>query len=191
MRPLLFTLNAAATLANSLCVELGAEAGLCTRRRFPDGESYLRIDSPVAQRRVILLCGLEHPDQQLLSALFFADTARELGADSVGLVTPYLPYMRQDIRFQPGEAVTSRSFATLLSRAFDSIKIKFSQRWRRSHKCGGKAHEAQQFAPSHILASELRSAIFAANRLMPAVCVTIRLMVPPTKLIPLNRRLLT
>jgi hypothetical protein len=28
----------------------------------------------------------------------------------VGLVAPYLAYMRQDKRFQPGEGVTSRSF---------------------------------------------------------------------------------
>jgi len=119
MAPLLFTLNAATSLADSLRARLGADSGACSLRHFPDGECYLRIDSDVAQRSVILLCGLERPDQHLLPALFFADTARELGADSVGLVTPYLPYMRQDTRFQPGEAVTSRSFAALLSNAFD------------------------------------------------------------------------
>ena len=37
----------------------------------------------------------------------------------VGLVAPYLAYMRQDRRFKPGEAVTSREVAQLLSGAFD------------------------------------------------------------------------
>src|SRR6266508_3440828 len=32
---------------------------------------------------------------------------------------PYLAYMRQDRRFKPGEAVTSRQVAQLLSKAFD------------------------------------------------------------------------
>jgi ribose-phosphate pyrophosphokinase len=35
------------------------------------------------------------------------------------LVAPYLAYMRQDRRFKPGEAVTSRQVAGLLSNAFD------------------------------------------------------------------------
>ncbi|MEX0914802.1 MAG: ribose-phosphate diphosphokinase, partial [Wenzhouxiangellaceae bacterium] len=43
----------------------------------------------------------------------------DLGALSVGLVAPYLPYMRQDIRFHPGEALTSASFARWISGHFD------------------------------------------------------------------------
>jgi ribose-phosphate pyrophosphokinase len=37
------------------------------------------------------------------------------------LVAPYLAYMRQDKRFKPGEAVTSRSYARLLSGHFDFL----------------------------------------------------------------------
>jgi ribose-phosphate pyrophosphokinase len=44
-----------------------------------------------------------------------ADAARALGAKRVGLVAPYLAYLRQDRQFRPGEAVTSRTFARLLS----------------------------------------------------------------------------
>lgn len=47
------------------------------------------------------------------------DAARDLGARSVGLVAPYLPYLRQDKRFAPGEAITSRTFAGVISRHFD------------------------------------------------------------------------
>lgn len=51
--------------------------------------------------------------------MFAADAARDPGARSVGLVSPYLAYMRQDRRFKEGEAVTSAQFAGLLSGAFD------------------------------------------------------------------------
>ncbi len=88
-------------------------------RHFPDGESYVRIDAPVADREVILLCTLDRPDDKLLSLLFAAGTAKELGAVRVGLVAPYLAYMRQDRRFQAGEAVTSVHFARLLSASVD------------------------------------------------------------------------
>jgi ribose-phosphate pyrophosphokinase len=59
------------------------------------------------------------PNEKILPLLFAAAAARELGAEKVGLVAPYLAYMRQDRRFKPGEAVTSREVAQLLSNAFD------------------------------------------------------------------------
>jgi ribose-phosphate pyrophosphokinase len=62
---------------------------------------------------------LREPDSMLLPVVFLADAARDHGATRVGLVAPYLAYMRQDVRFRPGEAVTSKSFARLLSSTFD------------------------------------------------------------------------
>jgi ribose-phosphate pyrophosphokinase len=43
------------------------------------------------------------------------------GARRVWLVAPYLAYLRQDRRFHPGEAITSRTYAALLSGAFDGL----------------------------------------------------------------------
>ena len=50
-----------------------------------------------------------------------ADAARAQGARRIGLVAPYLGYMRQDKAFHPGEAITSVTFARLLSGAVDWI----------------------------------------------------------------------
>jgi ribose-phosphate pyrophosphokinase len=55
----------------------------------------------------------------MMAILFAVETAKELGAKSVGLVAPYLSYMRQDKRFKPGEALTSNYFASLMSNYFD------------------------------------------------------------------------
>lgn len=98
---------------------LGIEHATIETRRFPDGESYLRLPSDLNGRLVVLNCTLADPDPKLASLIFAADAARDLGASAVGLVAPYLAYMRQDRRFTPGEAITSRSFARLLSAAFD------------------------------------------------------------------------
>ncbi|KUJ81697.1 hypothetical protein AVO43_13795 [Microbulbifer sp. ZGT114] len=106
-------------LFGPLCAALDAEAGTLQRRRFPDGESYLRVCSPVSGKQCIVLADLSNPDPNLPALLFLADTLRELGAETVGLVAPYLCYMRQDRRFHPGEAVTAPSFARLISRYFD------------------------------------------------------------------------
>ncbi len=117
--PLLFALDPSDPLSPGLAAALGAERGELETRRFPDGETYLRYISPVAGRRVILLCTLARPDPKVLPLIFAAEAARDLGAVEIGLVAPYLAYMRQDRRFKDGEALTSTSFAALLSRPLD------------------------------------------------------------------------
>jgi ribose-phosphate pyrophosphokinase len=105
--------------AADLAAHLSATLGVVESRRFPDGESYLRLHSDVDQQDVVVVASLRDPDPQALALWFLAQTARDLGAARVGLVAPYLPYMRQDTRFQPGEAITSTTFARFLSQAFD------------------------------------------------------------------------
>ena len=101
----------AARLARAMHVQAGAVA----YHDFPDGESYVRIECKVASHDVVIVGSLDHPNDKLLPLVFLADAARELGARRVGLVAPYLAYLRQDTRFRPGEAITSRSFASILS----------------------------------------------------------------------------
>ena len=121
MSPVLFNLSAADSLANGLWTAAGEEWGVLSQRQFPDGESYVRLLSDVRGRDVVMLCTLDRPDTKILTLLYAAAAARDGGALSVGLVAPYLAYMRQDKAFHPGEAVTSRSFARLVSEAFDWI----------------------------------------------------------------------
>jgi len=106
-------------MAERLAKMLGADVAHLVVRRFPDGETYLRYETPVAGRRVVLVCTLDRPDDKFLAVVFAAATARDLGAAQVGLVAPYLAYMRQDRRFHPGEAITSTDFAKRLSREVD------------------------------------------------------------------------
>ncbi len=119
MNPLIFALHGHDALAAALVRQLHGETGTLTLRRFPDGETYFRYDTPVAGRAVVLVCNLHDPDAKIPQLLFAAAAARELGAASIGLVAPYLVYMRQDRRFQPGEALTSVTFAGLISSSFD------------------------------------------------------------------------
>lgn len=119
MNPLLFVYPGNENLGARLSAALPAEPVDFEMRPFPDGETCLRIRSEVAGRSVAVLCTLNDPDARFLPLAYISDTLRELGASRVGLVAPYLAYMRQDKRFHPGEAVTSESFARLLSRQFD------------------------------------------------------------------------
>lgn len=107
----------AAVLASTM----NAELGQIETRRFPDGESYVRLQADPRGREVDLVCTLARPDAGFLQLVFAADAARELGATSVNLVAPYLAYMRQDRRFNAGESISSLAFARLLSSTFDRV----------------------------------------------------------------------
>ena len=109
------------TFSRHLAEAGGWELGQIETRRFPDGETYVQILSNVADRPVDLVCTLARPDDGFLRLVFAADAVRSLGANEVTLVAPYLAYMRQDRRFRPGEAVTSKSFARLVSTTFDRL----------------------------------------------------------------------
>lgn len=119
--PLMFRLHADETLFSNVAAGLNAEHGSIEHRRFPDGESYVRILSECAGRDVVILCGLDHPDNKLMSLLFAAATMTELGAQRLTLVAPYLPYLRQDRAFHRGESVSARHFGALVARYFDAL----------------------------------------------------------------------
>ena len=97
-KPLVFSLDNH-SLADSLAKTKSVQRGKFDVRQFPDGESYLRITSDVEGRVCIVVADLSHPNAKYLPLLFLVETLRELGASQVGLVAPYLSYMRQDRRF--------------------------------------------------------------------------------------------
>lgn len=104
-----------ASLARRVSELAAMPLGTVDSRQFPDGETYLRVDAECTNQSVVLVCTLDRPNDKILPLVFLADAVRALGARRVGLVAPYLAYLRQDRQFRPGEAVTSRTFARLVS----------------------------------------------------------------------------
>lgn len=106
-------------IANKIVSNLNFKHGNSTIHHFPDSESYVRLDSNVKDQDVILVTSLDHPNYKSIDLLFFCEVAREYDAKSIGLVCPYLGYMRQDKRFRDGEAISSNIFAKFISQHFD------------------------------------------------------------------------
>jgi ribose-phosphate pyrophosphokinase len=119
MSALLFSMPGQQVLSESLLSRSGWTAGQMILRQFPDGETYIRVLDDVQGRDVAILCQLHQPDSRVLPLLLLADTLRDLGATRVGLIAPYLAYMRQDKRFNKGEGVSSHYFARLISQHMD------------------------------------------------------------------------
>ncbi len=90
------------------------------RHRFPDGEIKLRLPAALPEH-VIILRTLNDPNQKLIELLLAAQTTRDLGTRHLTLVAPYLAYMRQDVAFHPGEAISQRIVGRFLAGLFDAV----------------------------------------------------------------------
>jgi ribose-phosphate pyrophosphokinase len=119
MMPVLLSFPDDRLLAAAVADRIGARMGRLEWRHFPDGESLVAVDEGIAGADVVLFASLNDPDRKALPLRFAARTTRELGARRVGLVAPYLAYMRQDTRFHAGEAVSANAFAQFLDESVD------------------------------------------------------------------------
>lgn len=120
-KTILFALPKNEKMVELLAKHLNAEIGETHIRQFPDGETYVQITSDVKDKKVVLVCTLHQPDDKILPLYFLSKTAKDLGADCTCLISPYLAYMRQDKQFNPGEAVTSEYFGSLISCFAESL----------------------------------------------------------------------
>lgn len=110
-----------AAFARALSRAAGLGAARVGVHRFPDGESLVRIRRPPG-RHAWLVRSLHDPNGKILEVLMAADALRRAGARRVTLVAPYLPYMRQDAVFRPGEAVSQQVVCGMLADAFDGLR---------------------------------------------------------------------
>lgn len=119
MKPTLFSLFTQDEFINKFKATNLFDIGDLTIRNFPDGESYIKYNSDIKNKHVIVIAPLDNPNSKFLPLVFALRAAKDQGANRVGLIVPYLPYMRQDKQFLPGEAVTSKYLAKMLSESAD------------------------------------------------------------------------
>jgi ribose-phosphate pyrophosphokinase len=113
-RPLVFATPDYAYLQAALCDPAAFEAGALTLRHFPDGERYLRFDTDVDGREVVLVGGTID-DASTLTLFDLACTAVHYGARRLTLVIPYYGYATMERATKPGEVVTAKTRAALFS----------------------------------------------------------------------------
>lgn len=121
MKTILFPLFGSEALTDLIKSHGQFELGDITLRQFPDDETYIKINSDVKNKKIIFVANVVRPNPKIMPLLFLAKTARDLGAVEVGLIAPYLVYMRQDKQFHPGEGVTSKYFSEMISHYFNFL----------------------------------------------------------------------
>lgn len=101
-------------MAEALCAHGGFEAGQILTRHFPDGERYLRLETPVDGRDVVLIGGTVS-DADTLELYDLATGTARYGARRLTMIIPYFGYSTMERAVQTGEVITAKTRARLLS----------------------------------------------------------------------------
>jgi ribose-phosphate pyrophosphokinase len=101
-------------LEAELAAALGVELAPVERKRFPDGERYLRLAEDLRCADVILLGGTP-TDLDCLELYDLGFAISRSGARSLSIVIPYFGYATMERAVLPGEVVTAKTRARLIS----------------------------------------------------------------------------
>jgi ribose-phosphate pyrophosphokinase len=84
-------------------------------RRFPDGETYVRLDGKIVKGEDVFIVHSMYPGQNdsLVELFLEIDAVRRNGGRPVAVI-PYMAYSRQDKTFQEGEAFSLEAVAKAL-----------------------------------------------------------------------------
>ena len=103
-------------MALSIAQALGAKAQFPVVEKFPDGETHIVAPS-VKGTAVYVQTMHPYPNEMLVEMEYTADLLKELGADKIVAVVPYLAYTRQDTRHMDGEGIAVKSMLRMLEKA--------------------------------------------------------------------------
>ena len=102
-------------LANRLAVELKTRLVPVFFKKFPDSESYIRVEGDVQDEHVVIVQTTSPPqDERMMQLFLMASAAKNQCAQKITAVVPYFAYRRQDKVFLPGEVSSAKTVIEIL-----------------------------------------------------------------------------
>lgn len=106
-------------LTYRIAKEINAKVLAVERKKFPDGEIYIRLlEKPDEE---VVLVQNTYPNEGIIAAIITMQALKSEGAKEITLVIPYFGYGRQDRKFLEGEAVSAEAVAKIVSVYADSV----------------------------------------------------------------------
>ena len=116
--PLIIPGTASNDLAKAMCRHMIASLGSLDRRKFSDGEFFVKLADNIRGRDVYVVQSTNSPtNDNLMELLLTLDAARRASADRVTAVIPYFGYARQDRKDQGRVALSAKLVANLITTA--------------------------------------------------------------------------
>lgn len=105
--------------AIALGEKLGVPLVVTELSTFANGERKVRISEHLAGEDVILVQSFSEPvNEHIMEFLLLVDATERLGARNVHVIIPWMGYSLQDKVFLPGEPVSAKVIANLVSTSF-------------------------------------------------------------------------
>ncbi len=119
---LLFCNQRSRELGERVAKDIGTEIGEIERKRFPDGEMYIRVGERVKGEDVVLVHTTKD-NNDLVELILTLSALRENGAERIVCVIPYMLYQRQDTVFLEGEAISAKAVLMMINEFADNIAV--------------------------------------------------------------------
>ena len=119
---IIFSGSKSILLTKKVVRETNIDIGEREIREFPDSEIYVRILSDVHNETCILIQSITD-NSAMIETFLFLDALRDLGAERIHAILPYLAYSRQDKRFERGEALSAKTVLNIIDDLSDSITV--------------------------------------------------------------------
>ncbi len=121
---LIIGMKNSADLAKSIAKKIKASYVDLETVFLPSGEVSIKFKKDIKNLDLIFVKSFyPDPNSSILEVILTCNTAYELGAKSLTLIAPYMPYLHCDERFSPGECLSNRIIARMLSCVDEIITI--------------------------------------------------------------------
>ncbi len=105
-------------LTGKICSYLGIEPGEVTLTEFPDGETFLKLESDVRGRDCFVIQSTSPPvNDSVMELLIFIDSLRRASANRITAVIPYFGYARQDRKAEGRTPITAKLVSNMIATA--------------------------------------------------------------------------
>lgn len=114
----IFSGRANVELTNKICNHLHLEPAKISLGKFPDGESFCKLEEDVRGRDVFLVQPTSPPvNDSLMELLIMLDCCKRASAERITAVIPYFGYARQDRKDEGRTPITAKLAANIITRA--------------------------------------------------------------------------
>ena len=109
-------------LGISVANKLKADKIYVQHKKFPDGESYIRLEKPV-KGDVVVVQTLFPQNESIVDFLLMLDVIREFKPKSITAVIPYFAYARQWERYLKWESISAKTIASLIDAKVSKVLL--------------------------------------------------------------------
>ena len=112
---IVFAGSSSRVLARKVCEHISTEPGVVTHQSFPDGETFLKLESDVRGRDCFVVQSTSPPvNDNLMELLIFIDSLRRASANRITVVVPYFGYARQDRKAEGRTPITAKLVSNMI-----------------------------------------------------------------------------